>query len=371
MPKLATADTSPLLSETIGGYLAYMRDTGAKPTTIKSYRSSLTHLFTFVGDTPIESVTPQDVDSMLGQMQQSRKYKPSTINGVHSILSGFFRYCRDRGVTAPTFDPLRGRRYLKVPPTPKARIGVDDFHAALDAATYPRDRALLAVGLFTMLRSSEIETLTVGDVGDDTLHVNIWKSDLTDDLPIPPDFRIELDRWLAAYEEECGPLQPHWRLVPCARSKGYTFHHPPRMNRPGDDTVFPARPKERLVGAARLARRSTTGYDLHPTVKISHSYEFVKEILESIGITGYRMGMHALRRSAARAMFDELSKQGRDDALRYVSAWLHHKSTTTTEIYLGLDVDREKRDAHFATNPMFPSIAKAGRRGNLRVVESA
>jgi hypothetical protein len=56
-------------------------------------------------------------------------------------------------------------------------------------------------------------------------------------------------------------------------------------------------------------------------------------------------GCHTLRRSGARALFDDLVERGGyDGVLRHVSAMLHHKSTLMTERYLGLDVDVKKRN---------------------------
>ena len=79
--------------------------------------------------------------------------------------------------------------------------------------------------------------------------------------------------------------------------------------------------------------------------------------LNQIGITGDRFGLHVLRRSSARARFDEMVNLGYDGALRRVSAWLHHSSVTITEIYLGLELDRAQRDEETKGKVMFPSLA--------------
>ena len=65
--------------------------------------------------------------------------------------------------------------------------------------------------------------------------------------------------------------------------------------------------------------------------------------------------MHTLRRSGARAYFEQLLEEGsiRDGVLRQIMAMLHHKSVLMTERYLGLDADREKRDVHLRGRRMF------------------
>lgn len=310
------------LTSAMDAYLAYRESAGFRLNTVKNDRQAIERLLRVTGDTPIDRIGPAELDALLGDMLTSRKYAPGTVNATQSSLSAFFRWCRDRGHTPPHHNPIAGRRYVPQQDAAKLRIPLSDFWRVLDAAERPRDRALIACGLFTMLRQSEIVTLRVGDLDltAGTLSATIWKTYQTDTLPITPDFRPELVRWITAYQDECGPLDPSWFLIPAIEVDGFqTFR-------------------------------------LRPEAPISRSADIVRRVLERAGFTADRVGVHVLRRSAARAVFQERAKAGYDSALREVSAWLHHRSVTTTELYLGLDQDRAARDRHYASEPMYPSL---------------
>jgi integrase len=82
-----------------------------------------------------------------------------------------------------------------------------------------------------------------------------------------------------------------------------------------------------------------------PDKAMAHAERVVHTALETLDIPSKGEGCHTLRRAAARALFDSLTQEsGYDSALRIVSAWLHHKNSTTTERYLGLSVERRLRD---------------------------
>ena len=324
------------LTTVIDLYLEQRTRSGIRPNTVKNDRQALARLLAVTGDTPVDRIGPADLDDLLNGMLSSHQYAPGTVNATQSSLSAFFRWCRDRGHTPPHHNPIAGRRYVPQQELPKLRIPIHDFPAVLEAAERPRDRAYMAMGLFTMLRQSEIVTLRVGDLDltGGKLAVTIWKTYQSDVLPVTPDFRPEMVRWIEAYQNECGPLDPNWFLVPAIKPDGFqTFR-------------------------------------LDPTAPISRSADLVRRVLERVGYTADRVGTHVLRRSAARAVFEELAREGYDGALRVVAAWLHHSSVTVTEKYLGLSEDRAQRDKRFDSNPMYPSLS-APNVTHLRRAESA
>ena len=65
-----------------------------------------------------------------------------------------------------------------------------------------------------------------------------------------------------------------------------------------------------------------------------------------------------MRRSGARALFDQLVQDGYDGAIRTVQAMLHHTSVTTTEVYLGIHLDKKRRDEAIRGKVMFPVSAE-------------
>ena len=93
---------------------------------------------------------------------------------------------------------------------------------------------------------------------------------------------------------------------------------------------------------------------VNPTKPNAYPWMIVQEVLERLEYPKKHEGGHTLRRSGARAYFDQLRSEGYDSAMRDVQAMLGHASLTTTEIYLGLNLDRQRRNARLAGKQMFP-----------------
>lgn len=66
-------------------------------------------------------------------------------------------------------------------------------------------------------------------------------------------------------------------------------------------------------------------------------------------------GVHTLRRSGARALYDRLVSEGYDGAMRTVQSMLHHSSIQTTEHYLGIHLDKKRRDDVVRGKHLFPT----------------
>jgi integrase len=313
----------PLLSAATADYLDYRILAAFRENTVRNDKHALSRLYKSTGDIQLSKITPASIDDLLGGMLKSREYAIGTINATHSSLSAFFRWCRTRGHVLPSHDPLAGRRYIPTPPVGRLYIPLHEFPVVLDAATKPRDRALIAAGFYTLCRQSELVTLRVRDLdlGSGRLSVLLHKTYGSDEMPVSAEFDEEMRLWLLAYQEEVGrPLDPDWLLFPAMATSGY---------------------KE---------------FKLAPTSKISRSSTIVRRVLESAGYEDKRLGVHTLRRSSARALFDELSGSGYDGSLRLVSSMLHHSSTVTTEKYLSLDLDKERRNEKFQGASLFPSL---------------
>lgn len=311
------------LSVVIDNYLDYRRTNGFRENTVKNDRQTLGKLLAYCGDIPLTSITATHLDGLLGQMLSDR-YAVGTVNNTQAGISAFARWCRARGHAPQNWDPIAGRRYVPEQQKQRTYVPLHDFPKLLDAATNARDRALIALGLFTMSRQSEIVNLRVQDLDltAGTLHLVVVKSYKVDTMPLSAELDAEMRRWMMAYQAQMGgAMDPSWYLVPAMEQENF--------------------------GTFRLA----------PERKISRSEDIVRRVLERAGYTDKRLGMHALRRASARAMFNELSSEGYDGALRLVSAMLHHSGTATTEKYLSLDIDRKRRDDRITGRPLFPSLA--------------
>ena len=316
------------LDTAISQFNTYRSSSGYSRNTVHAGAAALGGLLVVTGNIQVRSLGAHHGEMYLSAML-TKGYQPTTINLRLSMVKAFVKWAGHRRLLGPNQNPLSTVRYQKVEDEPRRRVPVKDFPRLLDAARRPQGRILVALGLFLFLRSSEVVGLKVSDVDLDAGEVRVYqpKTKRWDVMPICAELDAELRRWLTWYAEDqapVGPLDPGWYLVPARR------HH--RIDLP------------------------VVGPEMIPTNKLTRTSEKVHEVLRSIGwdIGGKDMeGCHTLRRSGARALFDELEGRTRDGALRYVASMLHHKSVTQTEHYLGLDVDREKRDVLLRGERMF------------------
>lgn len=329
------------LHQDIADFLEARKSDGYAANTIENNRKDLRFLQRVLGNPKTGKLAAADMDRVFAVASQT--LAPQSVNNMQASISAFFRWCRARQRMPHDADPLAGRRYRKVAKVERRRVPVAQFPALLDAAVNPRDRMVLALGLYLMLRQSEIADLRIGDVDlqSGTINVRIFKTHDTDTMPISAELDRELRSWYPVYQGNAGPLQPSWYLVPARRFAGIHAQRD-ELGRMVKGQLGRLTPEQKMVKVEEVAKSALKeiGWQMHaPNGRALHH------------------GIHVLRRSAARAMFDELSAQGYDGALRTVQAWLHHASTTMTERYLGLEIDRAVRDKKFKGQPMFASLA--------------
>jgi integrase len=323
------------LSDSINEYLAARKARGKAANTIKNDQQALDRLLLVAGNIPTAKIDGNHVDQWLAY--QAATCGPGTLNARQSSLAAFIKWATARGHLPRDADPLSGIDYRKVPPRDRLRVPLAKFNLLLDAAEahHPRDRMMVALGLFLMLRQSEACDLRIGDVNldDGLLSVRIQKTSQADVMPIPTELDRELRPWLALYAESAGRLQPEWYLLPSRVSHANVRDENGRYLR-----------TERAAG-------------LRPLRRCTRPHEVVKRALRDAGFAVEKQeGMHTLRRSGARALFDELSQAGYDGALRTVQTMLHHSTTNMTERYIGISLDKQARDKKFAGKTMFPSL---------------
>ena len=331
------------LSDAIGEYLASMAGAGDKPATVKNKRQTLTHLLTVVGNIQTRNVSGAHIDVFFTAMN-AKQHAPGTLNGHLFNLRHFFRWSWQRGYRPRGDDPTVGRRPAKVPERLRLRVPASDFGRLLDCAPHPRDRIVVALGLYLFLRQGEIGLLRIGslDLDRGEIQVTIPKTAQVDTMPICTELDVELRRWLTYYARtQPTPLQASWYLAPAK-----------------------SRPKWVGVGQSRFARIESGAYEVaNPDVRMQKIADAVKRTLVNAGYpvaddTGKSNmeGVHTLRRSGARALFDELLGRGYDGALRQVQSMLHHKNSTMTEHYLGIDIDAKRRNEALRGRSMFAKV---------------
>ena len=321
------------LSDAIAQYERHLRARGLADNTVRNTVQVLNRALTLWGDVQLTTLTHAHVDDLFAHYG----WKESTRNLYLSRLNVFLQWCRGHRWMARDWSPTDGWRPVRVPRVDRTRVPVDEFAALLDAATHPRDRAVCALGLFVMLRGSEIQSLRLRDLSLDSLELVIYrhKTKQADVMPVSEELRVEMVRWLNWYRADQGSLRPDWFLVP-AKDPNHTFYDP-ATGRIGVDTSVPA--------------------SLRPATRLGKPYAAVQRALEGLGYDGYREGEHTLRRSGARALADALNEDGGSDgALMRVASMLGHSDVRVTQKYIGWEMERRKRNEAVAGRVMFPAM---------------
>lgn len=334
------------LSETIDAYQKRRKLEDITMGVLKNELSSLTRLLKQTGgNLYMESIKDHHIDDTLGELAQTNSPR-SMANHFH-VFGGFFKWCLATGRVRQ--NPMAGMKPPKFTVRERNRLEVSKFPEMLDAALFPRDRFLMATGLYTLSRTIEIRPLRIEDIKWDLNRIKMdvgkrtGRQVATDLKPMTIEFREELDLWLPEYERMCGPLQPHWYLIP-TRTAG----NPLRVG----------------AGAVQVNQNYI------PTRMMSQHVpkRIVQEALEAVGFptrtddgTSLNEGMHTLRRSGARARYDAKRWMGHDNAIRHVQMLLNHANANMTELYIGINLDKIERDEELIGDYMYPQNRKDGK----------
>ena len=276
----------------------------------------------------VRIITAKHLDQVFSKHPE---WSAGTRNNRLGHYKQFFKWCRARGYMHRDSDPAFGWDNLKVPNRDRFRVPINEWNNLLDSAETPTQRIVLATGLFLFLRGSEQQFLKLEHVNLDTGEIEVFrvKTQTWDTMPIS----TELDHYLRQHLiwlAKNGVSKPEHYLIPSM-------------------TAPLQRDKGKFIAG--------TG-TINPDQPFYRPYDVVKAVLANAGYATRGEGEHTLRRSGARAYFDQLVDQGYDGALRRVMSMLGHKKSETTERYLGLDLERRARNRAIKGQPMFPSLTR-------------
>lgn len=336
---------STVLSDVIDAYLESMESKRQAMNTLRNKRSILRRFLARTGNVQIKNVQPRHVDTYFGERLDAG-VQPQSLNNEVATLTNFFDWAARRRYVNVQDNPMMDRGAFDTDVRPRTLLPVDKFAALLDAAHGPRDRIVCSFGLYMFLRQSEIKTLRVRDVDLDGgwINLKIHKTKEHDRMPISAELHDELEAWLSFYkrDQRVFALDPDWLLVPAKHKVtqvgiGYRQFAPAPHDRP---LLKPTTP---MVRIERCVQRALADIGV-PLREEGHAGKPGKSLHE---------GVHTLRASGARAYFDERTAQGYDGVLRELMAMLHHKTASTTEHYIGITLDKRKRDENVRGKRMY------------------
>lgn len=245
----------------------------------------------------------------------------STFNNYRQYINAFWEYCRTNAWVQT--NPMRFIDPLIPPVRERLRLSATELLRVLDDADSPRDRFGLATGMNTGFRAKDITALTVGKVNLTSNRITAYnhKSKKEDLFPITPAYRIEMFRWFEFYADHTGYT---------VSTLPNTFYLVPPMRGEADGDVKQPQFSRSVI---------------KPLKRYAHPWEIVQRALVKLDLPTRGEGFHTLRRSAARAFYDHAAASGVSDPIRVAMSFLGHKNQATTEIYLGIKAEKERRDA--------------------------
>src|SRR5690606_7647039 len=134
------------LDEAISEFHHWRTATGIAATTRRQEAYVMRWFLTSVGNIYVQNVTPRHVDDYLADRR--RELKESTLNLHLAILRALFRFAEHRRMLGRNGNPVAMHKGRKVADRPRLRVPVGDFPRLLDASQHPRDRVIVAIGLY-------------------------------------------------------------------------------------------------------------------------------------------------------------------------------------------------------------------------------
>jgi integrase len=335
------------MSAHVEDYLARLAKLSPR-TTVKHNRTALTRFARWRDGQRKSPRTLQGPEVEDYFVDMAGEVAAGTWNAYRGITVKFLRWGAQRGYWPPgAVVDLPARQ---AEPKPKVYLNDEQMDALLDKAPDVFTRFALAALRWTLCREQELLGVRISDLDRGRNRIRIVRTkgrranpqDKVDFIPVVAELVEELDAWLAEYERLCGPLQPHWRLIPSR------LPNPAGRSGPtGAWTYYPDR-KRKVLGDMVKANVARLRSDL--------SAEELRGV-----------GSHTMRRSGGLEMREALRDAGESEADYQVMAMFGHKDIRTTYGYFGEDKDRARRDVALAGRRLRPKKAEVV---TLRVVES-
>lgn len=286
-------------------------------------------------------------EAWLSDWLDERKWgrlQASSYNSYLPPLRVFCRWLIDRHKVSPAVLDALGR--VSEARKTYTQLPIATIEAMYTTAADPWERWTLALATQTLGRDGEIRSLRVGDLDLAAGYLRWFRSKTAkkdsrhDYLPVTERLDDEARRWLTYYQEQSGPLQRDWYLLP-------RRHWSDAQQAWRYETTLP---------------RGTSG---------------LREIVQyhAERVTGTPLpkgeGTHMVRRSMARALYERLIAEGSSQpgSASVVQALLGHSSVQMTYRYIGVEPDRLERDRLLRGSRLL-AVPVSTELGKLKVVDN-
>lgn len=244
-----------------------------------------------------------------------RGRRASSLKQDYAVLNQFVGWLKHNDWVKASFDPMyRITKSAKDnPDVPKDRVyrgrkvPIEQWPDLLNATTNPRDRMIVAVGLFWGCRASSTVKIQIKHLDLDNKTVGLFNEKrgrwyLGEPRKIIAPMQRELEGYLAWYVSRYGELQPDWYLVP-NKVPGYICG---RYYTPEDWPVTPTQPMHTRT-ATRVAKDALRGIGWTDDM-------FIHEGAHTLRRSG---GTEAQRRAGLDGMMSFLDDTDANSAIRY------------------------------------------------------
>lgn len=252
----------------------------------------------------------------------SGRMQPNSFNILLVQLRQFLVWGVQEGALRP--EALSALKRLPETEPERMWMSLDDVVTMIEKCEDEWERFALTLASQTLCRDGEMCTLKLGDFDLDGGEVEIvrHKTRQEDVITVTEVLAEALDRWLSFVERDTGLARDNsWYVVPRRR-----IYRVPDADVQDYCHVWHYDPGLPTVRLGRIVKK--------------HAAKQLGVEPDSLG----RVGMHMIRRSMARAFYEQLIQQGHQDPIRVVMAMLGHKDQRITEIYLGIKADRLRRN---------------------------
>lgn len=263
-------------------------------------------------------------DFLYGPEALADQMQPSSFNVKLQELRRFLTWAARRQ-HVPT-NVLDGLQPLPTSQKEYVRLSLVKIVDMIESCSDEWERWCLVLASQTLARDGELRRIRFKDFDFDTGLLAYYrpKTDDPDHLQITPVLDQGYRRWVTWLQDKQSGFDKAWYAIPRRIRRpipgGHSWTYHPTVDRVGGLAVVVQKHAAKMLGC------------------------------DQGDLSG--QGVHLMRRSMARALYDQLVEQRVDDPIRVVMCALGHKSPDTTERYLGLKADRERRNDLLASGKL-------------------